>query len=879
MFDAARPGSRPNQMQQQIFDDLGKIQYRYVVAGNQCLERGTLIATPRGPRAIEEIKPGDEVYDEHGKPISVLQTFQNGAKQVADLTLRGMKWGACTSRHVFQVTDSHAVVRERAVGSFVKGDLVRRVQVRAPLGNISVPRAYALGALLGDGCSRQGGPRIQISSGTAEIPQHVASLLGNTALRLHPSNYTWSVGVGHIPYYEEWCRGRYAHEKIVDLSVVKEWDRESLLQFVAGVVDTDGSLHPAKDHVSFSLGMQAKSVVDAIEYAFLALWQLPLSRAVDSRPKYKNGPLHQAYTRSATLLRHAWAELNPYLHSSARKWRPEYNALGGRRMRLDGVGLQYAAESRIAETFDIHVDSKTNLYLLANGLITHNSGKSSTPAREMTWMLSGTHPTWVRPSATQCPVCRTRKVHVVDRQKQDYACDSAHEWRDWGDGPLLFIVAGQDRKMMELELWEKKIRRFLVADDWHETRSGQQLTHVKHRRTGDTIIFISHADSSETNRKHMQGYVACYVWLDEMPASIRILEELQRRVDSMRGYFISTFTPKFRNAQIKKIVDSQVAPTGRKYKMSKFDNPLFRGAEEEERRKLIGHSEEYIAAVTRGDWMSGEGAIYEFVPERHGGIPTDYHPGWRHVLVVDPATESKLGFELWAEDPRVVPDTQTRELPAGKRVWWCVRAEYIEGIFVPTKIIEEVERRALGVNLIERRADTAATWFIRQASSMPVDPELPVTSGKKYEYKTIPHKNDVGAKDEFIRLFQQALGVEIRVADWCHDYIEELQTYERSEATGKIVQASRFHLIDSGHYFVQQIPPAVHQYVYQTWDDRVYQAHLLEERRQELARQAHRAGQRHMLQPLRPGIEEPLPRLRNPNDPKRKSWRRVYRTS
>lgn len=505
-------------------------------------------------------------------------------------------------------------------------------------------------------------------------------------------------------------------------------------------------------------------------------------------------------------------------------------------------------------------------YLVAG----NQSGKSSTPAREIAWMLNRDHPTWVRPTAYQCPCCRSRKVHVVDAQKQDYGCDAGHAWRDWGDGPLMIIVAGQDRKMMELELWEKKLKRFLVAEDWHETRSGQQLTHVKSRKTGDMIIFISHADSSETNRKHMQGYVAHYVWLDEMPASIRILEELQRRVDSNRGYFMSTFTAKFRNSQIKKIVDGVSAPTGRKYQMSKFDNPLFKGSEAEELEKLRGHSPEYIAAVLRGDWMSGDGAIYEFIPERHGGMPTDYNPGWRHVLVVDPATESKLGMQLWAEDPRVIPGTQTKELPQGLRVWWCVRAEYVEGIYTPTKIIEAVESRVAGINIIERRADSNATWFIRQAADMP--------SGPSYTYKAVEHKNDVGAKQGFIKLFQESLGTRTRIADWCLPYIEELQTYERDPDTGRIIAASKFHLIDCGHYFVSRIPEAAHQYVYATWDDRVYQAHLLEERRLEQAKHARGAG-KYTLHAATPAIEAPLPRMPNPHEPRRKSWRRTYKIS
>ncbi len=469
----------------------------------------------------------------------------------------------------------------------------------------------------------------------------------------------------------------------------------------------------------------------------------------------------------------------------------------------------------------------------------NQSGKSALAAREIAWILNRNHPSWVRPAA-------------------------------WGTGPLKIIIAGQDRKMMELELWQGKLRPFLDQASWREVRQGQALAHVEHRETGDLIIFISHADSSEKNRKHMQGYVAHYVWLDEMPASIKVLEELQRRVDSNDGFFLATFTPKFRNLAIKKLVEAVQPPVGKRYRMSKLDNPLFAEHRQREVDKLAGHSDAYIAAVMHGDWMPGDGAIYEFVPELHGGMPEDYNPGWRHVLVVDPATESKLGLTLWAEDPRVVPGTQTKELPAGKRQWWCVRAEYVEGIYTPTKIILEVERRVTGVNIMERRADTAASWYIRQAADMPAP-------HPSYTYLPVEHKNDVGAKDGFIRDFQQALGTDIRVADWCLPYIDEMQTYERDPDTGRIRAASKYHLIDSGHYFVQRIPPATHTYVYASWDDRVYQAHLLEEKRQYLASRARRGG-KYTVQPAEgQEIPNPLPRMPQPGG--RKNWRRKWQIS
>jgi hypothetical protein len=43
----------------------------------------------------------------------------------------------------------------------------------------------------------------------------------------------------------------------------------------------------------------------------------------------------------------------------------------------------FVGNSRIEDTYDIHVASSTNLYMLANGLITHNSGKSESCAADL----------------------------------------------------------------------------------------------------------------------------------------------------------------------------------------------------------------------------------------------------------------------------------------------------------------------------------------------------------------------------------------------------------------------------------------------------------------------------------------------------------------
>jgi hypothetical protein len=203
------------------------------------------------------------------------------------------------------------------------------------------------------------------------------------------------------------------------------------------------------------------------------------------------------------------------------------------------------------------------------------SGKSSTISRELAWVLTDTHPYWKRPI-------------------------------DWTNEPYLVLIAGQDRKMMETELWGKKLKPFLEAVDgegvWREVRSGNALQHVEHRKKHYKIVFLSHSDSSESNRKHMQGYVAHFVWMDELSNNISIIEELQRRVLAKNGWFSLSFTPKGKAESIRKWADSMEPPQGKVYRMGMLDNPLYAARLEEVKARLDSMPEGTRNTVLYGDW-------------------------------------------------------------------------------------------------------------------------------------------------------------------------------------------------------------------------------------------------------------------------------------
>lgn len=382
----------------------------------------------------------------------------------------------------------------------------------------------------------------------------------------------------------------------------------------------------------------------------------------------------------------------------------------------------------------------------------NQSGKSQLAAREIAWILTDTHPYWERPS-------------------------------EWSSEPLLILIAGQDLTMMATELWAKKLAPFLDMSEWKLERQGNTLKKCVNRNTGDQIVFLSHSDGSEKNRKHMQGYTAHYVWLDEMPTNTSILEELQLRIQSKGGYFLATFTPKFRNDKIRRIVDGSKEPYAKKYRMSKFDNPIFAHSFDEEMARLQGFSDKEKRTILYGDWSTGDNAVYHFDYEMMtvDKLPENYHGGWRHVEVVDPALRSKCGYTLWAECPN-------------SGIWYLINDKYIEGDITlhPEQLFNEITKRSSGYNICRRISDSMA-WFTSVAAK----------NGVHY---IIPHSKN-NRKEELIKGLQNGLSTgKIKIGRWCGAFIDEIQACQFKEDSDVIINSSIYHTLDCSQYFCDNIP-------------------------------------------------------------------------
>jgi len=421
----------------------------------------------------------------------------------------------------------------------------------------------------------------------------------------------------------------------------------------------------------------------------------------------------------------------------------------------------------------------------------NQSGKSQSCSRLVAWMLAENHPSWKRP-------------------------------KEWNQEPLFLLVCGRTGKQLEDSLIPR-ICSYLPESDIKVVRVGNMVQRIEHVN-GNRMVFQS-LENANLARERVQSYVAHLVWVDEMPSSSSLIDELQTRLYSKSGYFLASFTPLVFNPDIRKMVDNAKLPDSKVYRFKMFDNPLY--SSEDKRREVIAAyshlSETALNCRLYGEWMEPESSVWSIDRDRMVEAPLNYHPSWRHLEASDPAVSSKFGLTIWAEDP--VSST-----------WYCIRDDYIEGISAPDDIVAEVKRRTDGINLVRRVCDPHETWYLGQAS--------------KAKLSYLCPKKD-GRKDELIKQLQTALSSgRIKLAPWCTRLLNELERAHWSDSDSNrtyIVGGSKLHLADTAQYAVDLLPPASKEPVNQTWHEMLRRAdHAIKEQKAKL-KQGQRVNRKRWL--------------------------------
>lgn len=302
----------------------------------KCREAGTLVKTPTGSKKIEDLKPGDKVYgyDSDGvvRVCNVTQLHDQGIKEVVDLIWNRQVIATSTLDHKWLAHNTHKNTRiVKRLKDFNSRDRIAEEYVPIPGGTKVVKEAYALGTLLGTGCSRSNSG-VVTSSADKSI---------------------------------------YEHKKAFSLDEVRSWNRKSQLEFLAGLIDTGGSVYLTKDNrLNIRLTMQTKQVVENVQLLVLDLFQYKPCIRTNNRAKHKNGPVYDLSISNNKFSKRILKELP--LVAERKKWKSNYESLNERSTSSNYTGFKLS-KPRKAQCYDITIDNDTHLFLDANGLIGHNT--------------------------------------------------------------------------------------------------------------------------------------------------------------------------------------------------------------------------------------------------------------------------------------------------------------------------------------------------------------------------------------------------------------------------------------------------------------------------------------------------------------------------
>lgn len=369
----------------------------------KCMAYHTLVSTPKGPVEIQDLHIGHEIYGYNSDGsigITKVVAKENvGVKTVHKLVSHNRHVVSATKEHRFLsswVDNKHAPKKFAELTTHQILNTNRRKIVRslidAPLGDVHCDHAYAIGAMIGNGCCREGGTQIYISAPDGLVPRRVADIVGaEFCYKAHKDNFTWVLsstpkgpkGINSskvVIEHEDWFKDKYSHEKSLDRGVIETWDRASCLALLAGLTDTDGSCLLQKDGTlrwNYSTG--SSQLAKDVQWLVYRLFQREPGITHFHRRESNEYTIHISNNLHVSRL---LKQISPYMVVEHKKWLAEYEGVSFRNTLQDQIGVKDGGTYE-TECYDIQVDNDTNLYVLHNeGLVTHNSVLVTTLAVE-----------------------------------------------------------------------------------------------------------------------------------------------------------------------------------------------------------------------------------------------------------------------------------------------------------------------------------------------------------------------------------------------------------------------------------------------------------------------------------------------------------------
>ena len=419
----------------------------------KCLPWDTPVATPQGPVNIKDLSVGQFVYgyNENGdiELTQVIAKECTGEREVIPMYSGGRFVAASTKEHRWLARWRNGSERVVCTDEFKKGAKFRREFVRYPLGSVKEPYAYALGALIGNGCVGHAN-KLLLSSFDCRVPNKVAEIIGCQAIKATGKNYTWSITTAKgkskhsakiLPNHRAWF-DMYSREKRLLREVISSWDRESCLSLLAGLIDTDGTVRLQEDGcLRLAYNTASKQLALDVQWLIDRLFQRSPTITTSHR---KGSDEFTVFVTSNLHVTRMLKELNDYMVVDHKRWQPEYDHIGTRNHKLDTIGLTYG-DPYYEECWDIQVSNSTNLYVLHNeGLITHNSHMITLLAVEDCLRFDDVCILIVAPTLKQCREIVTPRLRRIAKDAPPGLIMPSKSEGKWFIGNSELVMGGMD---------------------------------------------------------------------------------------------------------------------------------------------------------------------------------------------------------------------------------------------------------------------------------------------------------------------------------------------------------------------------------------------------------------------------------------------------
>lgn len=503
----------------------------------KAIPNNTLIPTPSGWRQVGDIKEGDYLFGQDGKPTKVLKIYpQPEAKEVWEVTFVDGRKAKCCGEHLweyryeshrgfaYRVEDTQTIYNRtlQLKNGFKKSNnkgyrfhIKLNECVEYPEKQLSLP-PYVMGAFLGDGSFRysNNNKSFQFSSQDEDIPILIMLDLDKQDKWNHnweykkssDNNYTWTFrkkdNPNHPIWVEEFLKDypELWNLKSEDKFIPQDYLQSSYAQrirLLEGLLDTDGSIDD-KGRVSFNT-VSPKLRDNVIELChslgFIATY------LTDSRSdKYTTGECYTIHIQCKK-------EDKPLLFRLSRKndiakIYSKSNKKEEHKDHLAIVNIQKLEEKTDMTCFT--VDNESHLFLMNDFIVTHNT-------RSMI--------------ADACFIACS-KIY-----------DETFGWISSGPGePTLFITTEQ-----ELEEIQTMMLAFLADVNEEHILNGKYEGDEEDRVIEAAKILaaaplyveelpdFSLKDVEDKIKKNIRDHDIEYVFHDYIHTSLKILEEITRR--------------------------------------------------------------------------------------------------------------------------------------------------------------------------------------------------------------------------------------------------------------------------------------------------------------------------------------------------------------